>query len=198
MNKAPLALGLVGLLGYNTATADLIFAQNEIIKFGKRSELTYEASPRPYDEQRHERTMEQRIGQSWGQFYITKTGNFIIWGVLDGVSFVYSPGILSDSLSLARNDVAIEFTNQPNDQEISKDYAMIDGVKVQLDSSNSYEVKPSSDPWEKMDLKQRIHRAFSTYLKWLNIEPIKAKAQKAKESIKPDQLQKILDIFKPE
>ena len=195
MNKVPI-LSLIGLLGYNIATTDLAFAQNDIIKFGKQGELTYEVSPRPYDEHRHERTIEQRIGQNWGQFYINKSGEFILWGVLDGKVFVYNPGVLADSLTLIVDGISVEFYDQPNNQSIGRDSARIDGIHVPLESSNFYESPGLNKPWDKMDLIERLHHLFSTYTKYLNIGAIKAKAQKVRESITPEQLRKSLDVFK--
>ena len=198
MRKAAIGLGLVGLLGYNIATTDIAFAQRkyEPIKFGAKSELTYQASDDPFEVYKDEKTKPD--GKNFGKVHLRKDGVFRLWGVLDGTFFYYNAE--DNMLRLYKDGKVIEFTDNPrgsNEEDEATVYLPTTkiGINIKLGSSTFYEGPKPTKPVKELSEKEALHWIFSDYMDRLNVGAVRTLIGKSQAEIKPGQIRKALDEF---
>ena len=196
MNKIVGIAVLVGGLAYSIATGDIALAQGKYkpIKFGSDSKFTYQVSDNPlepYSSSFTQTTIKQ--GESWGKVYIGKSGTFDMWGGLNGTRFHYSSDTTRRLLTLYKNNVEIEFYDVASDaigtRGIGRDTASINGEYIDLRSRLFFEGQ--EEP--RGELEQKLNRVFLDYNNFLNVNGVRAEAEKKK--IPPEHLRKSLDMF---
>lgn len=205
MNKVTtFGLGLVGAIGTVVTPADVSYAQvrghppatvgsaqSQPIKFGLDKTLTYKIGE-------HVPRSNFRGIDPIGTIYYIRDGGFELGGVLNGIQFDYSHShgpdgkIAYDNLTLTKADYRVIFHNLPP-QSMDQDWAQIGDVVVMLDSSGFYEGHSSDKPWEKLSLKERLHRTFKEWEAKLNIGAVKAEAERLKTP--EPELRKSLDVL---
>ena len=205
MNKAAVyVVGVAGAIAATIMPADISYAQRAIsppapaagapeppIKFGEGRTLTYKIE--------NERPIPRLRGiDDHGKITLSKNGGFKIGGVLGGIEFDHyhehgaDGRVHLDMLTLTKGGHRVQFYDRPPQSKLT-DLAVVNGVAVDLGSSDFYETKGPTQLWKNLSLYDRLRSLFRDWIEKLNVGKIKAEAERLKTP--PAKSRESLDEF---